>query len=97
MKKLLVILLVAVMLVLFCACALQDDTSAQAKEEKAKARGERFVVITSNGFTGASGYYTLFYDIQTKVMYISTESYKYGGGLTPLLDADGNVMLYDGE
>lgn len=35
-------------------------------------------------------------DKETGVLYIWIRS-GYGGGLTPLLDSDGNVQFYDGE
>lgn len=38
---------------------------------------------------------TFLYDRETGVMYVWVRA-GYGGGLSPLYDADGNVMIYEG-
>lgn len=38
---------------------------------------------------------TILYDRETGVMYVWVRA-GYGGGLSPLYDADGNVMIYEG-
>lgn len=37
------------------------------------------------------------YDKETKVEYLIILDYKFGGGITPLIDAEGKPLLYEGE
>ena len=53
---------------------------------------DRFEVISAN--EDLNNTETLFYDRETGVVYLWV-SRAYGGGLSPLYDLDGEVMIYD--
>ena len=85
MKKIISIILVLMTcLVLFCACDTTEDT-----EEKPFK--ERFEIVS---FAASSGMVVV--DTETRVMYLFVKS-GYGGGLTVMVDAEGNPLLYEGE
>lgn len=87
-KKLILSILIAVIViaavVVLCGC---DD--GQPSED-------RFIRIERVSFEDGFGVGDLFYDKETKVIYL----YVYRGahrGITVLLNADGTPMLYEGE
>lgn len=57
------------------------------------AENERFIQIynqySKDGFR-------IYYDKETKVMYLISDIYK-GGGITVLVDQEGKPLLYEGE
>lgn len=61
--------------------------------QNVNATDNRFIQIynqySSDGFR-------IYYDKETKVMYLVSDIYK-GGGITVLVDKDGKPLLYEGE
>lgn len=53
----------------------------------------RFVMVESQDFN-LSTYAQVFYDKETKVMYVFCKM-GYGGGLCPMYNSDGTLMLYE--
>lgn len=72
-------------LVLFCACSGNDNYIRTVSAE------ERFVTV---------GYEPneceVIVDAETRVMYLFVKN-GYGGGLTVMVDADGNPLIYEGD
>lgn len=56
---------------------------------------DRMVIVEKQEF-GSFGYSIQMYGRETKVMYLFIKS-GYGGGLSIMLDADGNPLLYIGD
>lgn len=82
MKRLITIVLVAVMLLSLSACATKRT------RETVKGETSRMVYVEE---TSA---YCIVYDKYTKVMYaVSNSGYNYGN-FTLLVDANGNPLLY---
>ena len=54
------------------------------------------LVCIGTSSTSNSGWYALYYDKDTKVMYMFVK-HGYGAGLTPLYNADGTLKLYEQE
>ena len=83
MKRLIMIVLVAVMMLSLSACATKRT------RETVKGETSRMVYVEE---TGA---YCIVYDKYTKVMYaVSNSGYNYGN-FTLLVDANGNPLLYN--
>ena len=57
---------------------------------------ERFDVSTSGYCEDTSNKYTVIVDKETGVQYLIIY-YSYGTGITPLYNADGTLMIYDGD
>lgn len=88
MKKIIISLLIIIGIVL-TGLLLKDVTISNNYAEN-----ERFIQICNqssmhNGFR-------IYYDKETKVMYLISDIYK-GGGITVLVDKDGKPLLYKGE
>lgn len=83
MKKLITIVLIALMIMTMTACATKRTS------EVVKGEASRMIEVEQ---TGA---YLIVYDKYTKVMYaISNGGYNYGN-FTLLVDANGNPLLYN--
>ena len=83
MKRLIMIVLVAVMMLSLSACATKRT------RETVKGETSRMVYVEE---TGA---YCIVHDKYTKVMYaVSNSGYNYGN-FTLLVDANGNPLLYN--
>ena len=82
-KIILGIILTAIM---FCLCGCSSESVAETER--------RFVDIGGIGFGGNET--CIIVDKTTNVQYLFFKS-GYGGGLTPLLNADGTPLLYGGE
>jgi ABC-type oligopeptide transport system substrate-binding subunit len=88
MKKLLLVLLALFLIfALLSGCAKNDS-------EKSADNTSRFYYLedTNNGL----GYNLIIVDKETGVMYLFHGA-GYKGGLTTMVDADGNPLIYDGE
>lgn len=86
MKKIIIIfvvmLLLTVITLTLCSCQKEDP----------QVTG-RFVKVGSQSLD-ANHSVTIFYDSETKVMYVFYKS-GYSGGLSPLYNADGTLMIYE--
>ena len=87
MKKIIISLLIIIVVILV-GWLLKDITISNNYAEN-----ERFIQIynqySKDGFR-------IYYDKETKVMYLISDIYK-GGGITVLVDKDGKPLLYRGE
>lgn len=87
MKKIILSLLIIIVVILV-GWLLKDVTI-----QNNYAENERFIQIynqySKDGFR-------IYYDKETKVMYLISTIYK-GGGITVLVDKDGKPLLYRGE
>ena len=85
MKRLIVIVLMAVMLLSLSACATKRTS------EISKGETSRMVYVEE---TSA---YCIVYDKYTKVMYAVSYCANNIGNFTLLVDANGNPLLYEGQ
>lgn len=85
MKKIIISLLLIIGIVLI-GWLLKDVTISNNYAEN-----ERFIVIQQ--WRGTK----VMYDKETKVEYFMFGDYKYGGGITVLVDKDGKPLLYGEE
>ena len=89
MKKFLtVILLVVVCCVIFSGCG-------KAKKVAASEVDERFLILNDTN-NGMNGYRQIIVDRETGVMYLFVVC-GGKGGLTIMVNADGNPLIYGGE
>lgn len=82
-KILCLIALVMVSLIILCSC----EASVVQKNSK---ENERLVMIYKES-TAVATY--IFVDRETKVQYLVT----YEGGICPMVDENGNILLYEGD
>lgn len=87
MKKMTISILI-VLGVIFSGWLLKDITISNNY-----AGNERFIQIYNQY---SKDDFRIYYDKETKVMYLISSIYK-GGGITVLVDADGKPLLYEGE
>lgn len=87
MKKIIISLLIIIVVILV-GWLLKDVTISNNYAEN-----ERFIQIY-NQFSKDG--FRIYYDKETKVMYLISATYK-GGGITVLVDKDGKPLLYRGE
>lgn len=87
MKKMTISILI-VLGVIFSGWLLKDITISNSYAEN-----ERFIRIYNQSSKDS---FRIYYDKETKVMYLISNIYK-GGGITVLVDADGKPLLYEGE
>ena len=86
-----IIAIVTIMLIMALCLVACGDTK---DDYGFNIQGTNLVCIgTTNSF---SSEYALYYDKDTKVMYMFVK-HGYGAGLTPLYNADGTLKLYEGE
>ncbi len=83
MKKLITIVLIALIMVTISACATKRTSEA------VKGETSRMVYVEE---TGA---YCIVYDKHTKVMYAVSNGGYNNGNFTLLVDANGNPLLYE--
>ena len=88
MKKIIISLLLIIGIVLI-GWLLKDVTISNNYAEN-----ERFIQIYNQSSTHDG--FRIFYDKETKVMYLISDIYK-GGGITVLVDKDGKPLLYGEE
>lgn len=84
-----VLLIITIMLLCMCLISCTDDSNNSNVDDK------RFAIVENGMLTNASSY-TILYDKETLVMYVSYGN-SYGYGLTVMLDKDGKPLLYDKE
>lgn len=88
MRKIVAALLLAVFIMSWVVVAADSSQPAMEKKEKPP----RMIAIETR--TISTWVHTcVAYDSQTGVMYLISR----GGGICPMLDADGNVLLYSPE
>ena len=85
MKKIIISLLIIIGIIL-TGWLLKDVTISNNYAEN-----ERFVIIQQERNR------KVMYDKKTKVEYFMFNDYKYGGGITVLVDKDGKPLLYGEE
>ena len=78
------IIVCALIALSLCGCHKESSTGIETN---------RFVRVESQDFT-FSTYAQVFYDRETRVMYVFYKS-GYGGGLCPMYNSDGTLMLYE--
>lgn len=88
MKKMIVSILI-VLGVIFSGWLLKDITI-----QDVNATDNRFIRVHKE--ISSNREYEVYYDNETKVMYLVVQVYR-GGGITVLVDADGKPLLYEGE
>ncbi len=88
MKKIIISLLIMIGIVL-TGWLLKDVTISNNYAEN-----ERFIQIYKQ--SSVSDRFRIYYDKETKVMYLITDIYK-GGGITVLVDKDGKPLIYGEE
>ena len=87
MKKIIISLLIIIVVILV-GWLLKDITISNNYAEN-----ERFIQIYNQSSRDG---FRIYYDKETKVMYLISDIYK-GGGITVLVDKDGKPLLYRGE
>ncbi len=87
MKKIIISLLIIIAIIL-TGWLLKDVTISDNYAEN-----ERFIKIYDKY---SNNTFRIYYDKETKVMYLITAIYK-GGGITVLVDKDGKPLLYGEE
>lgn len=88
MKKIIVSLLIVIGII-FVGWMLKDVTI-----QDVNATDNRFVMVYEEISSGSTC--KVYYDNETKVMYLAIGVYK-GGGVTVLVNKDGKPLLYEGE
>ena len=88
MKKIIISLLIMIGIVL-TGWLLKDVTISNNYAEN-----ERFIQIYKQ--SSLNDRFRIYYDKETKVMYLITDIYK-GGGITVLVDKDGKPLIYGEE
>lgn len=88
MKKIIISLLIIIVIVL-AGWLLKDVTISNNYAENG-----RFIQIYNQSSMNDS--FRIYYDKETKVMYLISDIYK-GGGITVLVDKDGKPLIYGEE
>ena len=88
MKKIIISLLIIIGIIL-TGWLLKDVTISNNYAENG-----RFIQIYNQ--SSMNDGFRIYYDKETKVMYLISYIYK-GGGITVLVDRDGKPLLYEGE
>lgn len=89
MKKFLFIVILLLAPICVCGCI-------QKSEDYKEQQQTRFVVIERYKDKPISDDYLIIVDKQTRIMYLQYCG-SYRGGITPLLDENGNPQRYEGE
>ena len=87
MNKIISVILL-IMGIILIMCNVKD-----LEVQQSYASNDRFILVSEQYIRGDS--FEVYYDINTKVMYLVIDIYK-GGGITVLVDADGKPLLYGG-
>lgn len=99
MKKkvfMIIAMLTIILIMAVCLVACGNTQTQDSYSHGFSIQGTTLVCIgTSRGKT-LNSLYELYYDKDTKVMYMFVKS-GYGAGLTPMYNADGTLKLYKGE
>lgn len=91
MKKLIILILCLCMSLSFVACA---ETTAETDGEDFSERVKRVYVADGNPGLRNSKDEIIFVDSKTGVMYLFID-WGYGGGLTVMVDENGDPLLWD--
>lgn len=81
------VILLSVIILCLCLTACNENM-----DDNYTSGSDRLICI-EGGKVGASSY-QIYYDKETKVMYLFTKT-GYGGGLTVMLDENGKPLLYE--
>lgn len=91
MKKITIILLMALPMMLLCGCN-SDGWTSEEERGKAEAQGSILVTVyTDNYLEGC-----IAYDVDTRVMYWISNGYYNHGTAVAMLDANGKPKLWEG-
>ena len=92
MKKLIAIILCAVLCLGMCGCGSEDISATYSEEKEQVEVGSRLVRVFRHApAVGVSVY--IYVDTETRVMYMVG----YESGLTVMVDAEGKPLLWEGE
>ena len=102
-KKLISLLLVLVPMLVLCGCERNQTTQLQQEEYLSIEILDGITLVCIAKPKSQDGYYVYVHE-ETRVVYLvykynqlgTSSSYGYFG-ITPLLNADGSPMLYEGE
>ena len=86
--------MIAVVAIILLTAVFLGNFNKNIVTEKSESR---FVEIYSSpAYNTRETGFKIYYDKETKVMYLISDIYK-GGGITVLVDRDGKPLLYEGE
>ncbi len=91
-KKIAIILAIVFILtlsVVFCSC---NDNAVYDKNYN--SHSDRMIALEEGNY--GTGYYSIFYDKETNIMYLFVKA-GYSGCLTIMLDENGKPLLYEKE
>ena len=93
-KKTICILSVMICLFGLTGCYSSESSAVEEKKDVQVEKvlgGHKMVTVNDNGT------YEVIVDSKTKVMYLFYVNSNYHGGMTPLYNADGSLVLFDGN
>lgn len=96
MRKIVLKLALIALLLFFIIMLLINLTSCNVDTPERKVDGDPSLILLEEYNYGFDEYYQIFYHEDTKVMYLFIKS-GYGGGLTIMLDENGNPLIYEGN
>lgn len=91
MKKILITILILALCILFAGCAERDEDERRVYYV---CEGITFVEVVV--YDGVKQPYVILVHKETRVMYVK-ESEPYQGGMSVMLDENGNPLLWEGE
>lgn len=91
MKKILITILILALCILFAGCAERDENERRVYYV---CEGITFVEVV--GIDGSKQPYKILVHKETRVMYVEYCG-AYQGGISVMLDEDGNPLLWEGE
>ena len=94
MKKFCLVLIIILMAAILCGCSTSYE-EANTNPDNYLSKGYFTVIKVWDGGMGFPMEYIL-YANDTGVMYYVFRT-SYGGGITPLYNADGTLQIYEGE
>lgn len=95
-KELIIVIIVAILFSILVSCKSVDD----GKDALDIPMGENYEIIAQETFEMDNSYTLIIYtivDTDTGVMYSYVRGGIYGGGLTPIYNADGTLKIYREE
>lgn len=90
MKKIICIFLCILLIFMLSACV----ESAATQSGLFFNNGQRFILVDESPNSGLPADVSIYYDSVTGVLYMYIDGC-YNGGITPLYNSDGSLMLYD--
>lgn len=95
MRKIIAIfMMILICCMMFIGCSKQNQTPIINETTTTNELADRFKVITDDNL--GTGYCNVIVDNETGVMYLFRGSMNRGG-LTVMVDADGNPLIYSGD